>query len=124
MSRLSMLVPAFVLLAISAVPAIRAEEAKTKIQDIMDKYHKGADSLAKTVIAGKADEAKLKELVTAYLAMADEKPPQGDADLWKKKSMALVDATKSVIDKKPEGIEAYKTAVDCKACHTVFKPKK
>jgi len=35
-----------------------------------------------------------------------------------------VASTQGLIAKKAEAVEAFKTAVNCKACHTDHKPKK
>jgi len=117
---------AAVVLGVAAVMTIRvsADDKKMTIKEVMEKAHKGKESPVQTVIAGKADEKMLKEFLGYYKAMGDEKPPKGTEADWKKRTAALVDATQALIDKKPNAQAAFKTAVDCKACHTAHKPAK
>ena len=126
MSKMHYLAIAAVVLGLAAVMTITvsADDKKMTIKEIMEKAHKGKESPVQTVIAGKADEKMLKEFLTYYKAMGDQKPPKGDEAAWKKKTAALVDATQALIDKKPGAQESFKLAVDCKACHTDHKPAK
>ena len=124
MSRIALLALALAFFAVPACRNVAAEEKKMSLEDIMDKFHKGKEAPVNAVKAGTATEAQLKEFLEAYKTMAATKPPQGDEAEWKKKTGALVDATQGLLDKKEGALEAYKTAVDCKACHMVFKPKK
>ena len=60
--------------------------------------------------------------LVAYTAMAAAKPPQGDEAKWKKLCADLVDAT-AALDKGEAGAaDKFKAAVNCKACHSEFKP--
>ncbi len=125
MSRLSVIAVLVAVVGILAAPAIRTlADDKMTTKDVMEKMHKGKDAPVQAVIAGKADDAKLKEFLAAYEAMAAEKPKQGDAEVWKKMTAALVDSTKGLIEKKPEATASFKAAINCKACHEIFKPKK
>ena len=94
------------------------------IEEIMKTGHKGKEAPIQTIIAGKADEALIKKFLTYYEFMGTQKPPQGDAAAWKKKTAAVVDALKGLEAKKAGALDAFKEATNCKACHTDFKPKK
>ena len=124
MSRLSMLALAFVFVAIPVSRNLAAEEAKSKTSEVMVKYFKGKESPVQHAIAGTADDATLKAMVEAFLTLNGEKPPQGDVEVWKKKTTALSDAAKALQEKKLGAADAFKEAADCKACHSVFRPKK
>ena len=104
--------------------SVSADDKKMTIKEIMEKAHKGKESPVQSVIAGKADDKMLKEFLTYYKTMGDLKPPKGDVAGWKRKTTALADATQALIDKKPNAQEGFKTAVDCKACHSEYKPQK
>ena len=100
------------------------DKPKMTTKEIMKKYHKGKTSPVQTVLAGKADEAMLKDFLGYYQEMAAQKPPVGDDASWKAKTTALVDATQGLIDKKPDALKTMKAALDCKACHSVHQAKK
>ena len=121
MSRLSMLLVALVLMAFCGRAA--AEE-KSKTAEVMTKYFKGKESPVAHANAGQVDEATLKAFVESFMTLANEKPPVGDVEAWKKKVSTLVDATKALQEKKEGAAAAFKEATDCKACHTAFRPKK
>jgi hypothetical protein len=97
------------------------------IKEIMKKGHtapEGEDPLCKKLLTGKATEAETKDLIAMYEDLAMDKPPKGDADAFKKKATALLTAAKDVAAKKEGATDAYKKAVDCKACHMDFRPAK
>ena len=93
------------------------------IEDVMETTHKGRDSIVSHVRDGKGTPEEIALLVTQYNFLAKQKPPEGDADSWKKKTVALIKTIKDVQQKKPNAVAAYKEAVNCKACHEVHKPK-
>ena len=97
---------------------------KLSISDIMDKHHKGKEAPVQTILAGKADEALLKQFVAYYEFMGTQKPPVGDEAKWKEKNAKAVAALKEAIEKKATAAESVKAALNCKACHTDHKPKK
>lgn len=108
------------------VTGLTAADAKSSpIKEAMKKYHsapKGTDPVCKKAGAGQATKEEIKGMLAAYTAMAAAKPPQGDEAKWKQLSAALVEAT-AALDKGEAGAaDKYKAAVNCKACHTDFKP--
>ena len=82
------------------------------------KAPKGEKKLNEKIVEGAASDADIKKALELYKAMADTKPPKGDAAAFKEKVTKLIAATEEVVAKKPDGAEHYKAAVDCKACHS------
>ncbi len=110
------------------VTGLTAADAKSNpIKEAMKKYNaapKGTDPVCKKASEGKASKEEIKGMLAAYTAMAAAKPPQGDAAKWKQLCDALVAAT-AALDKGEAGAaDKFKAAVNCKACHTDFKPAK
>jgi hypothetical protein len=108
--------------AISTVHVLAA--GGMSIEDIMKKYHKapkGTDPTCKKAGEGKASKDELAKLVQAYTDMAAAKPPKGDDASWKEKTAALLSAAKDLQAGKSEAAAKYKSAVNCKACHSVHK---
>jgi hypothetical protein len=124
MSRYALVAVAVLMISVVAgqMMPVSADE-KMSIKTVM-KDHKGDDAPVQTIISGKADEATLKKFLAYYEFMGTQKPELGDTAAWGKKTAALVDATKGLIAKKDGSLEAFKSAVNCKACHTDHKPKK
>jgi cytochrome c556 len=104
----------------------RADDNDDAIKEIMKVYHKapkGVDPVCKKAGDGHATPEELKNLVLAYKKLATTKPPQGDEAGWKEKTSKLFAASQDLESGKPGAAEAYKKAVDCKGCHSVYKPK-
>lgn len=104
----------FVCAAVSAGPK--------DIKEVMA-AHKGKDSMVNKIIAGKGSDEDHKKLLGLYEFMATQKPPMGDETSWKDKTSSLISVTKDVVAKKAGALDALKKASDCKACHSVHKPK-
>jgi hypothetical protein len=99
--------------------------ASDVIEDAMKNYHKapkGTDPTCKKVGAGTATTEDLANLLKSYQAMCGETPPKGEKAAWVAKCQALIAAVKKVQAKDAAGVEEYKKAVNCKACHTDHKP--
>lgn len=105
---------------------IAADSADKKnpkdIHDVMEWAHKGRTSTAANVRDGKGSDADVETLLGYYKFLATQKPPQGDEASWKEKTAALVAATEKLKKKEAGAQEAFKTAVNCKACHDIHKP--
>ena len=87
-------------------------------EEIMKKGFKSTEekpALLKKVVDGTATAEEKKKLAEYIKKLATLKPPEGDADSWKKKTQALV----SAMDK--NDLKALKNAANCKACHKVHK---
>jgi len=109
----------------ASIAPSQAAEGDKVISDFMKKYHKapqGTDPVCKKVGKGQATDAELAELLAGYQAICASKPPKGGVADWTTKCQALVSAIKLVQAKDPGGVEAYKTAVNCKSCHSLHKP--
>ena len=118
--------PALILGLIIGLASLRAADDAPQytIKEVMKMAHAGQNSLAKKVASGKASKDDDKKLVELYTALAANKPPQGDADAWKEKTGALLDAAKAVEDGKDGATKDLTKAMQCMGCHSVFKPKK
>ena len=92
-----------------------------KAMQFAHKAPKGEKKLNEKIADGTAAEADIQKALELYKAMADTKPPKGDPAAFKEKTNKLVAATEEVLAKKPDGVEHYKAAVDCKACHSDFR---
>jgi hypothetical protein len=109
-------------LALGALMGAAFEEKSAK--EVMEAANKGKDSLFAKVSEGKGTDADAKKLAELYEALSKAKAPQGDEKSWTAKTSALAAAAKDVAEKKAGAVEKLKTAGDCKACHSVHKPKK
>ncbi len=97
------------------------------IKEVMKKYHKapqGQDNVAKKAAMGKASAEEKKELVQAYEKMAKTHPPKGDEASWKEKNTKLVAAAKALQKGEANGVELFKEASNCKACHSAHRPER
>ena len=121
----------FVLLASCAVgsawvfaadPPKAPEKPKYDLAEIMNKGHKGNDSLLKKVTTGKATADETKKLVEYYKALVLHAPPKGDEKSWKEKTNALLKASEAVAAKKDGSVATLEKAANCRACHTAHRP--
>ena len=90
------------------------EKPKYTIKEVM-KNHK--DKLNEKFEKGEASTEEKKKLLEGYEALLKNKPPRGDEKDWKEKAEALVKAVKD------DDKDAYKKAVNCKACHDAHQKK-
>lgn len=104
----------------------QAENAKPKytIKDVMKALHKGEENIGKKVIKGDGTKEDFAKLVEYYASLPQNEPPKGEKGSWETKSAALLKAAKGLNNHEAGALEAYKTAVDCKACHSAHKPDK
>ncbi|HVX13221.1 MAG TPA: hypothetical protein VHC22_18695 [Pirellulales bacterium] len=96
------------------------EKPKYTIKEVMKKAHK--DGLMKKLADGGGTKADAEELLDLYKAMAKNKAPKGDAESWKTKTKALVDAAQNVVDDKPGARAELMKAANCAECHKAHKP--
>lgn len=90
-----------------------------KTRAAMKKCMKGG--LCKKVATGKGNANDKAVLIAAFKAMATEKPPKGDADSWKTRTDALIEAAQLAVDGDVRAGLALKNAANCKDCHTAHK---
>jgi cytochrome c556 len=105
------------------VAAVAADAPpKYTTQEIMKAIFKGEDSTHKKIAKGNGSPADYDKLVAYLSALPVNDPPQGDAAEWKKKSTALLDAAIALKAGKPDALSQYNKAVNCQACHRVYRP--
>lgn len=119
------LVAAF-LTGIAAAPALHAADAQPKytIKEVMKALHKGDENIGKKVTRGEGTAADFSKLLDYYSALPLNKPPRGEQSSWDAKTAVLVKAAKSLKAGEAGAVESYKTAANCKACHSAHKPEK
>jgi hypothetical protein len=101
-----------------------ADEAKPKydIEEIMEKAHKPPkNSLLVQVKTGKANAEQKKQLLELYQELAKNKPEKGELKDWQKRTNALVQAAKDVVDGKEGSLTELGKAANCGACHKLHK---
>ena len=109
-----------------AVTAGCASHSKSKaslsIEQIMEDGFKGKTSLSARISKGQGNEDDFKKMAFLTKELALNHPPKGDLASWTEKTTALKAAADSLVDGKPGALDGFKTAVNCKACHSVHKP--
>jgi surface antigen len=100
----------------------QADENDEKIKAVMNEALKKG-GLCQKVGSGKASEDEKKKLLELFQSLASATPPKGDAESWKTKTTALVEAAQAVLDGKAEAKAMLKDAANCKACHSVHRTK-
>ncbi|HEY2343591.1 MAG TPA: hypothetical protein VGH90_11195 [Chthoniobacteraceae bacterium] len=109
--------------------ALSAYALDPKYQPIADamkfahKAPKGEKRVSDRIIEGTASDEETKKTLALYKAMADTEPPKGDPAVFKQKVAKLITATEDVVAKKDGAAAAYKEAVNCKSCHSDFRPE-
>jgi hypothetical protein len=96
------------------------DKPKYTIKQVMEKAHK--NKLLNKVAEGKATEEEVKELVDLYRALGKNQPPKGEAEAWKKKTVALLKAAEEVAEGKEGAGERLTKAANCANCHKEHKP--
>jgi hypothetical protein len=100
-----------------------AEKPKHTIKEVMKEGFKGKTSAAARVGKGEGTHEDFKLLAELTKDLPLNEPERGEAASWKSKSADLAAAAKMLLDGKPGAQEAWKTAANCKACHTEHKPE-
>jgi len=108
------------------VSGLTAADAKSNpIKEAMKKYNsapKGTDKICDKAAKGTATKEEISGMLAAYKAMAAAKPPQGDQKKWVELCTELVNATAALEKGEAGATDRFGKAVNCKACHTDFKP--
>lgn len=91
------------------------------IKTAMKQSFKPDDALCKKVSGGTASDAEVAQMLKICQDIAAASPPKGDKAAWASKSEALIAAVKKIQAKDATGVEAFKKAANCKACHTDHK---
>jgi hypothetical protein len=100
-----------------------ADNAKPKydIEEVMKKGMKGKSSLFAKVAGGKASKEEQQKMLDMFEALGQNKPPKGDEGDWKKRTTALVLATKDMIAGKANAGQSLRKAANCGACHKAHR---
>jgi hypothetical protein len=105
-----------------AAPAAKpAAGGSDVIKTAMKTHFKPDDALCKKVAAGTASDADLATMLKISQEICAITPPKGDKAAWVAKCQALVASVKKLQAKDATGVAAFKTASNCKACHTDHK---
>jgi len=87
----------------------------------MEDGFKGKESLSARISKGQGNEADFKKMAFLTKELALNKPSKGALSSWTEKTTALQAASESLVAGKPGALDGFKTAVNCKACHSVHK---
>ena len=98
-------------------------KASLSIEQIMEDGFKGKTSLSARISKGQGNEDDFKKMAFLTKELALNHPPKGDLSSWTEKTIALKAAADSLAAGKPGALDGFKTAVNCKACHTDHKPE-
>ena len=118
----------FKLLAVSLATAAFAAGCATKpkpaqtIEQVMETGFKGKESLCARVSKGEGNATDHKTMVDLTYQLTLNTPPKGDLKSWMEKTTALHAAAQSLAANQPGAMDAWKAAVNCKACHSLHKP--
>lgn len=91
------------------------------IKVAMKQCFKPDDALSKKVSAGTASDAEVAQMLKICQDIAAAMPPKGDKAAWASKCEILIASVKKIQAKDATGMEAFKKASNCKACHTDHK---
>jgi len=91
------------------------------LKTIMKDGIKAETSIYKKIEAGSATAEEKAAFLEMCKAMPNLEPPKGDAESWKNKTQALIDAVQGVVDGKETATADLKAAINCKSCHTPHK---
>lgn len=104
-----------------AVATAEDEKPEFTIKQVMEKAHK--NKLMNKLAEGKGTKEEAQELLKMYKALGGNKPPKGDVEGWKKKTVELIDAAQAVVDGKEGAGTRLQKAANCAACHKEHKPQ-
>ena len=118
-----LILPSALIIAVASFVIAAESNPIKKAMDCAHKAPKGEKKICEKIVGGTATEAEVKTALDAYKGMADCKPPRGDEAEFKAKVAKLIGATEDVLAKKDGAAAEYKAAVNCKECHSKFKPE-
>jgi hypothetical protein len=108
--------------AVSGCSTPSATKATLSVEQIMEDGFEGKESLNARIMKGQGTEADFKKMAHLTKELALNTPPKGDLTSWTEKTQALQAAAESLVAGKAGALDSFKTAVNCKACHSVHKP--
>jgi hypothetical protein len=95
------------------------EKAKYTIKEVMKEAHK--DKLVNKVASGKASDDEKKRLAELYKALSENTPKKGEADAWKTRTVALLEAANKAVKGDEKAEKSLTKLADCASCHKLFK---
>ena len=101
--------------------ATKSKASKT-IEQVMDEGFKGKGSLSAKVSKGEGSAKDIETMVGLTYQLTLNTPPKGDLRSWTEKTTALHAAAKALAAGNPGAADQWKSAVNCKACHSIHKP--
>ncbi len=107
-------------LTFTVTPSHGQDGEPLTIKSIMKDAFKGP--LVKKVGKGDATAEEKQQLLDYSKAMQGLMPPKGDAESWKDKTAAMVEAAQAAVDGKEDASSLLMKATNCAACHTPHKP--
>jgi cytochrome c556 len=116
------------LLAVAVATAAFVAGCATKpkptqsVEQVMESGFKGKESLCAKVSKGEGSAADHQTMVDLTYQLTLNTPAKGDLASWTQKTTALHAAAKALAAQQPGALDAWKTASNCKACHSVHKP--
>jgi lysozyme family protein len=114
---------AYLLLAGSIVLGVSARAEDDTIEHVMKDGFKGKQSIAAKIGKGEASDAEKKKMAELVAKLVGTKAPKGDAKDWTERVTKLDAAAKAIASGKADAAELWKSAANCKACHTDHKPE-
>ena len=116
------------LLAVATATAALVAGCATKpkpsqsIEQVMESGFKGKESLSAKISKGEGSAADHQTMVDLTYQLTLNTPTKGDLTSWTEKTTALHAAAKALAAQQPGALDGWKTASNCKACHSVHKP--
>ena len=99
-----------------------SSKASKTIEQVMEEGFEGKESLCAKVSKGEGSAKDLETMVGLTYQLTLNTPPKGDLQSWTEKTTALHAAAKALAAGNPGAADQWKSAVNCKACHSVHKP--
>jgi hypothetical protein len=109
-------------LLVAAGCASYGSKASKSVEQVMESGFEGKESLAAKINKGEGSAADFATMAALTRELTLNKPPKGDLESWAAKTTALNLAAADLAAGKPGALDAFKSAVNCKACHTAHKP--
>ncbi|MFM8419468.1 MAG: hypothetical protein ACKOEQ_05010 [Verrucomicrobiota bacterium] len=112
----------FAATAMALVGCSTHPKASKTIEQVMEEGFEGKTSLCAKVSKGEGTAKDLETMVGLTYQLTLNTPPRGDLQSWTEKTTALHAAAKALAAGSPGAADQWKSAVNCKACHSVHKP--
>jgi hypothetical protein len=119
--------PILALTILSLASLAFAADDDNPIKKAMQFAHKapqGQKKVSEKIIEGTATDDEVQKTLALYKAIGDTKPPKGDPAAFKEKVAKVIVAAEDVAAKKPGAADEFKSAVNCKSCHSDFRADK